>query len=208
MTATRTLLLLRHGQTAWNAEQRAQGHRDVPLDETGLLQAKKVAPVLAAMEPVFVRTSDLSRAAVTADLVAEACGLVAEPDPRLREFDLGERTGWRMDEYALAHPEEHARFRAGEYAVAPGAESLERLVARFVPALDDAMSALAPGDLGVVVAHGAALKVSLIAWLGLPAAASSVLHGLHNCHWVLVDDSGEPGGAASGRRLLAYNRHA
>ena len=45
----RRLLLLRHGQTAWNLEQRAQGHTDVPLDGAGLLQAEKVAPVLAAV---------------------------------------------------------------------------------------------------------------------------------------------------------------
>ena len=207
MTEPRRLLLLRHGQTAWNAEQRAQGQRDVPLDETGLLQAKSVAGVLAAMEPVLVRSSDLLRARVTAELVAEAAGLPVTTDARLREFDLGARTGTTMAEYAAAHPEEHRRFRAGEYDVAPGGESRETVVARVTAALDDALALLQPGELGIVVGHGAATKVSLLEWLALPPVSSGVLGALGNCHWAEVDDSGASSSPARGRRLVAYNRH-
>ncbi|WP_104105831.1 histidine phosphatase family protein [Nocardioides sp. 616] len=208
MTEPRRLLLLRHGQTAWNAEHRAQGQRDVPLDQTGLLQAKSVAPVLAAMEPAFVRSSDLARARVTAETVADAAGVSVATDARLREFDLGARTGQTMAEYAATHPEEFRRFRAGQYDVAPGGESRATVTARVTGALDDALAALAPGELGIVVGHGAATKVSLLEWLALPPAASAVLGALGNCHWALVDDSGDPTGPADGRRLVAYNRHA
>ena len=71
----RRLVLLRHGRTEWNDTGRAQGHADVPLDETGEAQAKAVAPVLAALAPVAVWSSDLARAAGTAAVVAAEAGL-------------------------------------------------------------------------------------------------------------------------------------
>lgn len=202
---SRRLLLLRHGQTAWNLEQRVQGQTDVPLDDTGVLQAEKVAPVVAAMGPAFVRSSDLSRASTTAAKVAEACGLPVHLDPRLREFDLGERSGTLLTDYAAIAADEFAAFRSGRYDVVPGGESREQLVARFVPALVDALAEVPHGGLGVVVAHGAALKVSITEWLGWPPELALTLHALGNCHWALVDDSGAPDSPAQGRRLVAWN---
>lgn len=207
MAAPRRLLLLRHGQTAWNLEQRVQGQIDVPLDATGVGQAEKVAPVIAAMRPTFVRSSDLSRARATAETVAAAAGLDVQVDARLREFDLGERAGTTLADYAATAADEFAAFRAGRYDVVPGGESREQLVARFVPALEEAMADLGPGELGVVVAHGAALKVSLTEWLGWAPEFALTLHAFGNCHWALVDDSGAPDSPAQGRRLVAFNRH-
>ncbi|WP_162598810.1 histidine phosphatase family protein [Nocardioides gilvus] len=199
----RRLLVLRHGQTAWNHTQRVQGQIDVPLDETGVVQAEQVAPVLAAMRPAFVRSSDLVRASATAERVAAAAGVPLVVDARLREFDLGERSGTTLSDYAASHPDEFAAYRAGHYDVVPGGESREDVVARFVPALTEALRALAPGELGVVVAHGAAIKVSLASWLGWAPETATTLHALGNCHWALVDDSGQAGV----RRLVAFNRH-
>lgn len=198
----RRLLLLRHGQTAWNRTQRIQGQIDVPLDDTGVVQAEKVAPVLAAMAPVFVRSSDLVRARATAEAVAAAAGLPLAVDVRLREFDLGERAGHTLSDYATSHPDEFAAYRSGRYDVVPGGESRDEVVTRFVPALDEAMADLSPGELGIVVAHGAAIKIALTAWLGWEPEMALSLHALGNCHWALVDDSG-PGGA---RRMVAFNR--
>ena len=69
------LVLVRHGQTAWNLEGRAQGHTDVGLDETGRAQARAMAPYVAAMAPTALWSSDLARARETADRLAEATGL-------------------------------------------------------------------------------------------------------------------------------------
>lgn len=205
--APRRLLLLRHGQTAWNLEQRIQGQIDVPLDDTGVLQAEKVAPEIAAMRPAFVRSSDLSRARVTAETVADACGLQVRLDPRLREFDLGERSGTLLSDYAATAADEFAAFHSGRYDVVPGGESRDQVVNRFVPALADALAEVPEGGLGVVVAHGAALKVSITEWLGWPPELALTLHAFGNCHWALVDDSGAPDSPAQGRRLVAWNRH-
>jgi broad specificity phosphatase PhoE len=68
------LILLRHGETDWNAELRMQGHRDVPLNAVGTAQALAAAPSVAALAPDVIVSSDLRRAAVTARAVGEALG--------------------------------------------------------------------------------------------------------------------------------------
>jgi len=90
---TRRLVLLRHGQTEWNSLGRAQGHADISLDATGHAQAAAAAPYLAAMGPVRLWSSDLARARETAAYVARAAKLEVELDPRLREYDVGVRSG-------------------------------------------------------------------------------------------------------------------
>lgn len=198
----RRLVLLRHGQTAWNAERRAQGHSDVEIDATGHAQAAAVAPYVAAMHPSLLWSSDLSRARETAAYVAAASGLEVRTDPRLREYDLGERTGMTMAEYAVAHPEEYRAFRAGSYDVVPGGETTARVVARVVETAREALAAIPPGRCGVLVAHGAALKVSVAALLGWPTEAATSLQALDNCGWAELHDSGDGGRL----RLAAWNR--
>ena len=200
--APRRLVLLRHGQTAWNVERRAQGHSDVEIDATGHSQAAAVAPYIAAMHPSLLWASDLARARQTAEYVAAATRLEVRTDPRLREFDLGARTGMTMAEYAAAHPEEYRAFRAGRYDVVPAGETTPRVVARVVAAAQEALALLAPGECGVLVSHGGALKVSTLALLGWPEGAAVTLQGLDNCGWVELHDSGDRGRL----RLAAYNR--
>ncbi len=202
--ADRRLILLRHGQTAWNAEGRAQGHSDVELDETGHRQAAHVAPALAAVAPTFVWSSDLARSRQTGEYVAKEAGLDLRLDERLRECHLGERTGLTMAEYAAAHPEEYRAFRAGRYDVVPGGETTPQVVARVSSCLADALTATESGECGVLVGHGGALKVALVAVLGWPEEAAAGLHALVNCGWAEVSDSGIDGRL----RLSAYNRTA
>ena len=208
MSEARRLLLLRHGQTAWNAERRVQGHFDVSLDATGIRQAEQVAPVLAAMRPEFVITSDLCRAAATATVVARAAGLEAVTDARLREFDMGDLTGVTMQEFEQANPDEYALLQSGDYAVVPGGESVQAVLSRFGAALDDALARLPAGRLGIVISHGAATKVSMLGWLGLPPAMAVTLVGLGNCHWALIEESAQESVGLPRRRLVAYNQHA
>lgn len=205
--------MLRHGQTAWNRERRVQGHLDVPLDEAGRSQAAQVAPVLAAMEPVSVWTSDLSRASETAETVAGAAGLLVQTDPRLREFDMGELSGTTMDQFEARNPDEAALLATGDYTVVPGGENVRQLTDRVVPALEDAFAALAPGQLGIVVTHGGAARFGSCAWLGLSPRTASLLRALGNCHWAVLEESVPAAGPARGprgdrRRLGAYNCHA
>jgi len=200
----RRLVLLRHGRTAWNLEGRAQGHTDVPLDDTGRAQAAAAAPYLALLHPTLLWSSDLARARETASYVEAATGLVATLDPRVREFDVGERAGLTVAEFAAKYPEAHARWASGHITGGvPGAETIEDVTGRMVPALRDMVAALAPGETGVVVTHGACLKVSLVALLGLPVEVDESIFVMDNCGWASVTEH------RSGRlRLSSYNETA
>ncbi|MEO5710391.1 MAG: histidine phosphatase family protein [Nocardioidaceae bacterium] len=205
MTGARTLVLLRHGRTAWNEVGRAQGHADVELDEVGHAQASTVAPYMAALEPAALWTSDLARARQTCAYVEEATGLSAKEDPRLREFDVGARQGLTMPEFFEAFPDAAATWSAGHgMPQLEGAESTVDVAERLLPALLECFAALAPGEAGVVVTHGASLKVGLAGLLGWPEQLSTTFQGLENCGWAVLTEV-EPGGRV---RLVAYNRQA
>lgn len=209
MTEARTLVLLRHGRTAWNHTGRAQGHADVPLDEVGHAQAAAVAPYVAALRPARLWSSDLVRARQTADHVAVACGLPVEADPRLREFSVGERQGLTWDESVARFPQIADGVGLGErLRGVPGAETDDDVAARLLPALQDCLSALGPGDTGVVVGHGAALKLAVVGLLGWPLAQAKSLAVLGNCRWAALTTAttgveGTPSGS-QGWRLQSY----
>jgi len=205
---SRRLLLLRHGRTAWNAEDRAQGHADIELDDAGHVQAAAVARHLARLGIDRVWSSDLTRARQTAGYVAEACGLTVGYDARLREFDVGERQGLTLDEFAERFPAEHAAWARGEGEPrVPAGEVSTEVAARIVPALHDCLAVLDDGRTGLVVAHGASLKVALAGLLGWPAHLAGSLRGMGNCCWATVETTVE--GPGAGRvRLSGYNQNA
>ena len=74
------LLLVRHGQTEWNALRRYQGHSDLPLNGKGLEQARQLAARLQPLTIDLAFSSDLLRAVQTADLLVHGRGLTAQPD--------------------------------------------------------------------------------------------------------------------------------
>ncbi|MGN6129474.1 MAG: histidine phosphatase family protein [Nocardioidaceae bacterium] len=197
----RRLVLLRHGRTAWNAAGRAQGHADVGLDEVGHAQAAAAAPYLASLEPAALWTSDLARARQTADPLAKETGLTAVEDPRLREFDVGIRQGLTLAEFAERHPEEHTRWSRHDDVRLTGAETAGDVEARMLPALRACLEELPAGQTGVVVTHGACLKVGVVGLLGWPRAQSSSLGGVDNCAWVTIEELGHQGRL----RLVGYN---
>jgi glucosyl-3-phosphoglycerate phosphatase len=197
----RRVVLLRHGRTAWNLVGRAQGHGDVPLDDVGHRQAKTVAPLVAALRPSRLLSSDLTRAMETAAYVGEATGLAVEPDARLREFDVGERQGLTWPESVERFPWIADGVGLGErLAGVPGAESDADVAGRIVPGLEDAVASVDAGGTVVVVTHGAALKLGIAGLLGWDETVVRGLAVLANCHWatVLVPESG------GARRLLDY----
>lgn len=201
----RTLVVVRHGQTAWNQLGRGQGHVDVELDETGHGQASSVAPALAAMEPVRLWTSDLSRARQTMAYLEQRTGLTAEVDPRLREYDLGVRSGLTFAEFAERFPAEYdAWLRDDDSLLVRGAESHAQVRARVAEALHEFLEALAPGETGIVVMHGAAVMVGLAGLFGWPDEVRRTLRGMDNCAWAVVNEHPHQGGL----RLAAYNATA
>jgi len=154
--ATR-LLVIRHGETAWNRATRIQGHTDIPLSPLGLAQAERLAEALADEPLAAVYASDLSRARQTAEALASAHGLAVQFDAGLRERAFGRFEGLSWDEIAQAHPEDSARWRRREpdFAVG-GGESLNTFSARCLAAARRVVAAH-PGENIALVAHGGVL---------------------------------------------------
>ena len=154
--ATR-LVLVRHGETAWNRAARIQGHTDIPLSALGLAQAERLAEALADEPLAAIYASDLSRARQTAEALARVHGLSLRLDVGLRERSFGRFEGLSWDEISQGFPEDAARWRQREPGFAVGGgESLIAFSARCLAAARRA-AADHPGQGIAIVAHGGVL---------------------------------------------------
>lgn len=108
---TRRLILLRHGQTEYNATRRMQGHLDTVLSDAGWSQAEAAADFLATLPIGKIISSDLARARDTAAVVGKRLGIDVTTDPRLRETDLGEWQAKTIDEVDTDYPGARAIWR-------------------------------------------------------------------------------------------------
>ncbi len=198
--APRRIVVLRHGETEDNAAGIWQGRRDSALSAVGREQAARVAPVLAALEPQLIVSSDLQRAALTAQAVADLVGMPVERDPRLREVDVGSWQGRTSAWVRQRDPELLAALGRGE-DVRRGhtGETVAELAARARAALDDVVDGLAPGRVALVVCHGGTSRAAVASLVGLDQMlAHRVLWGLDNCHWATVAQARQVAGAEVG----------
>ena len=165
------LILIRHGETAWNRERRMQGQTDTPLSDTGRAQAQAVGERLARYPFAALYSSDLSRAWDTATAIARASGHEIRREPALRERTFGVFEGLTYDEMAQRYPDEHARFsgRDPDYAV-PGGESPRQFFDRSLACLENIAAAHAGASV-VVVTHGLVLDTLYRAARNLPMEA-------------------------------------
>ena len=205
MSLRRTLVVMRHGRTSWNEAGRAQGHADIELDDVGHAQAAAAAQVLARLSPVRLWSSDLVRARQSVAPIAEATGVTPEILPALREYDVGTRTGLTFDEFEAAFPDEYAAWLAGDESLTvPGAETTSDVRARLVPAMRSCIDALGEGETGIVVAHGAALRVGVAGLLGWPDEMDETLAGMDNGSWLRLREHTRFGHL----QLASYNERA
>jgi probable phosphoglycerate mutase len=179
-------VLWRHGQTVWNAERRFQGQSDIPLNETGQAQAERAARLLAALRPELIVSSDLSRAAGTAAALARLTGLEVTLDKDLRERHGGGWEGLNDAEIRARYPAEHASWSP------PDGEPSAVVADRVAGALQRIADRLAEDDrdgtsrLAVVASHGAALRLGMSRFLGMPEELFGVLGPLSNCSWSVL----------------------
>lgn len=192
------VVLWRHGQTIWNAEHRYQGHADIPLDETGQAQAQRAARLLAALGPQAIISSDLSRAAETAQSLGELVGISVRHDRRLRERSGGEWEGLNNDDIRDKYPEEWARWEP------PGGEDELTVADRFAAAVTDGLGILPAGGTLVVTSHGSAIRSGLGRLLALPRETWRMLGPVQNCSWSVIAPAPE-GWEYHGWRLLEHN---
>ncbi len=120
------LLFVRHAPTAWNREGRYQGRTDVPIDDTGVREARRTADRLRGIDVDLVVTSPLRRAVDTAEVIAAALGGVPRlVDDRLVEVAFGDWEGLTQEEVRARWPSAlRAWKRAPQSIQFPGGESL------------------------------------------------------------------------------------
>jgi probable phosphoglycerate mutase len=164
---TAHLLVIRHAETAWNAEHRIQGHLDIPLSATGIRQAARLADCLAREPISAVYSSQLARAWLTAVPIAERLGVDVVPEPRLRERAFGVFEGLTLDEIAARYPAEFRAWRARDPAWAmEGGETGRQLIDRVLHALHE-IAGRHRGQTVALVTHGGVLDVVYRAARGL-----------------------------------------
>jgi phosphoserine phosphatase len=152
------LLLVRHGETDWNAERRFQGHADPPLNDVGRRQARALADELAGERIDAVYTSDLARARETAAILAEPRGIRVVALPELREIDVGEWQGLTWPDIEGRFPDGALAWRERGHGWESG-ETYEQLAERVVPALRR-IAVAHPEGRAVVVGHGGTIRAT------------------------------------------------
>ncbi len=161
------LILLRHGETEWNALRCYQGQSDVPLSALGRQQAELAAEQLAGRKIDAVYTSDLERALQTASAIVEKFSLPILMDPRLREMNFGVLEGMTFEEGQAKYPEMIASWLNDYNQPLKGGEKLDDFTARIVSFLDD-LKQNHDGEILLLVAHGGSLGELVRLALGLP----------------------------------------
>lgn len=191
------LVVWRHGRTEWNDRGLFQGHTDTPLDDIGHAQARRAAAALALLPPARIVTSDLGRAAATADYLGALTGLPAERDPRLREVDVGQWGGLSREQVGERFPETYAAWLRGEDVRREGGETSAEVAARAAGCVASYLPADGPL---VVVTHGGTARALVLALLGLPPERERAAFAvLDNARWAELVRHG------AGWRLAAYN---
>ncbi|CAI0554085.1 unnamed protein product, partial [Linum tenue] len=155
------IVVVRHGETEWNADKRIQGHVDVDLNEVGRQQAALVADRLSRECKVSaVYSSDLKRAFDTAQAIADRCGSIEViKEPGLRERHLGDLQGLSLSEAAKASPEAYEAFLSHKTSqeIPGGGESLDKLYERSTSSFQR-IAAKHRGERVVVVSHGGTIR--------------------------------------------------
>ncbi len=169
MTKTE-MILIRHGETIWNAEGRIQGQGDSPLTERGIAQARAVARRLQEEEFTTLYGSHLGRVIETARHIADVTGHAITIDERLQERHYGLFEGLTYAEAQTQHPDIFATYQQLRYTADyahPGAESLRQLTERG-QVVFQALAERHAGDRLVIVSHGALIGAMLRHFLGVP----------------------------------------
>ncbi len=164
-----TVLLVRHGQTAWNLNGRWQGHADVPLNETGREQAAAIAQRLAKQTEWKIDAlyaSDLERATETAVIIGKAIGHTPIFDPIWRERDMGGFSGLTRPQILVEYPGLLEGERSGFGLTPPNGESGDAFWDRGAEAINSVVTNHA-GETILVVSHGGILYATVARLLGM-----------------------------------------
>lgn len=185
------LFLIRHGETVWNAEGRFQGQIDTDLNATGLKQADTVAERLKGHPFSAVFATPLSRAHVTANMIASRCGMTKDVEciQEFTEINHGDWEGLLATEVAERWPDLLKNWHTTPHLVKmPGenGEDLEMLSTRVIEGIKSLKNRFGVQDDICLVSHDAVIKVILCHYLGAPLS-SFWRFQVGNCSLSIID---------------------
>ena len=192
----RRLVMLRHGQTEFNAGSRMQGQLDTELTDLGRAQAVAAAEVLAKRQPMLIVSSDLRRAADTAAALSDRSGLSVRMDTRLRETHLGDWQGMTHHQVDAAAPGARLAWRDDATLAPHRGESRIDVADRSLPLVADLVAGEPDWVCGdpdrpvVLVAHGGLIAALTAVLLDLPIDNWPVLGGMGNASWAQLSGHG------------------
>ena len=180
------LLIVRHGETDWNAQGRIQGHTDIGLSEKGAEQARSLGKRLAGLTIDIAYTSDLKRSSETARIALGGRDIVLNETPKLRGYHKGVFEGMTLAEIKAQFPEEHPRYLEKNLSYAPkGGETTRDVSARMTEIFNEIRSNHLNESV-LVVSHGGVLRAAMVSLLGMPLEGNwSFVFG--NCGLTMVD---------------------
>ncbi|MDR3659107.1 MAG: histidine phosphatase family protein [Mycobacterium sp.] len=208
----RRLLLLRHGQTEYNATSRMQGQLDTELSDLGRAQAVAAAEVLAKRQPLAIVSSDLRRALDTATTLGEQAGVPVTVDTRLRETHLGDWQGLTHQEVDTIAPGARLAWRDDARWAPHNGESRVDVARRSVEVVAEQLRDLPEWGADeadrpvVLVAHGGLIAALTAVLLDLSVDNWPVLGGMGNASWAQLSGHGD--GDAVRWRLDVWNASA
>jgi len=206
MTAS-NVVLWRHGRTAWNAEGRLQGQSNIEMDDVGRSQVASAATMLNNSYPnAQIVSSDLKRAAASAQYFAQQTNQPIQYDPRLRERSFGVWEGLTRDEIAVRWPDLFEAWQRGSDALAspPEGESRGAASQRVADAIVDWAQKAPDGTNLVIVSHGAAITGAITYLMGQDPDAWHGISGIDNANWSVIRPSLQANGEQKWR-LAAHN---
>lgn len=180
--------LVRHGETAWNDEGRAQGQADTALNAKGRAQAELAATRLAPLHFEAAYSSDLQRVAHTAEAIMRGRGMNFTKMESLREKAFGEWEGLTFEQVERAHPSMFRRLFDEDVDFAPpGGESDNQLYDRMKTTADELLTRHSDSEGNILVAgHGGSLRGLIAAMMGMPAEYMWRLR-LSNCGITVIN---------------------
>jgi broad specificity phosphatase PhoE len=192
----RRLVMLRHGQTEFNAGSRMQGQLDTDLTDLGQAQAVAAAEVLAKRQPLLIVSSDLRRAYDTAVALGERSDMPVRVDTRLRETHLGDWQGMTHSQVDAAAPGARLAWRDDATWAPHGGESRIDVADRSLPLVAEIVAGEPEWGADeaerpvVLVAHGGLIAALTAALLDLPVDSWPVLGGMGNASWAQLSGHG------------------
>lgn len=185
------VIMVRHGESHWNAEHRYQGQQDSGLTALGRRQAERVARLLHddGIRPVAIWSSDLPRARDTAAAFADRMELPVSTDARLREVDIGSWSGRRVADVAREHPDDVAAAAAGIDVRRGGGETFAEVrdrVASWLAEVEtarraDESRARTQDPTVLAFSHGGAIRVAAAHAAGTPSPGHQRMAAPTNC---------------------------